>query len=139
MTHTPVVDVNVVRFNHAGVALVSGLAFVLQSLPLVVIGFVILALSWFGGPKVAPLTRLYTGVIRPRFQPGGPTEFEPAAPPRFAQAIGMSFLGAASSALSAGWDVVGWTLVAIVAALALLSATTRICVGCIVYQKVVAR
>jgi hypothetical protein len=63
---------------------------------------------------------------------------EPAAPPRFSQLIGAGFLGAASLAFAAGAPALGWGLTLIVTALAALAATTRICVGCMVYRKVVA-
>jgi hypothetical protein len=133
------VDVNVPRFNQALVALLAGSAFLFDLPWLVAATFVVLALSWFGGPSVAPFTRLYVGVVRPRLQPRGPTEFELAAPPRFAQLLGAIFLGAATLALALGWSTLGWALVLIVTALAALGATARICVGCLIYEKAVKR
>lgn len=133
------VDVNVPRFNQAVVAVLTAIAFVAGQPWLVVLTLAILAVSWSGGPSVAPLTQLYVRVVRPRVQPDGPTEFEPAAPPRFAQLLGALFLGGASFALVAGWETVGWTLTLIVTALATLAAATRVCVGCIVYERSAAR
>ena len=133
------VDVNVPRFNQAVVALLTAFGFVLAQPWLVVMTFAILAVSWTAGPTVAPLTRLYVRVVRPRLQPDGPTEFEPAAPPRFAQLIGAVFLGVASFALVAGWETLGWALTLVVTALATLAAATRICVGCILYERAVTR
>lgn len=133
------VDVNVPRFNQGLVAVLTGLAFVLDAPALVVVTFAILAVSWAWGPRLAPFTRLYVDVIRPRIQPEGPREVEPAAPPRFAQLVGAGFLGAASLAFALGAPVAGWALTLVVTALAALAATTRICVGCIIYEKVVAR
>ena len=133
------VDVNVPRFNQAVVALLTALGFVLAQPWLVVTTFAILAVSWTGGPSVAPLTQLYVRIVRPRLQPGGPIEFEPAAPPRFAQLIGTIVLGAASFALVAGWETIGWALTLVVTALAALAASTRICVGCILYERAVLR
>lgn len=132
------VDVNVPRFNQAVVAVLTALGFVFQQPWLVVVTFAVLAISW-AGPAVAPLTQLYVRLVRPRIQPDGPNEFEPAAPPRFAQLIGTVFLGAASFALVAGWTLIGWALSLIVMALAALAAATRICLGCIVYERTVAR
>ncbi len=132
------VDVNVPRFNQAVVAVLTALGFVFQQPWLVVVTFAVLAISW-AGPAVAPLTQLYVRLVRPRIQPDGPNEFEPAAPPRFAQLIGTVFLGAASFALVAGWTLIGWALSLIVTALAALAAATRICLGCIVYERTVAR
>jgi hypothetical protein len=130
------VDVNIPRFNQAVIALLTGLAFVIDQPWLVLVGFVILAVSWAGGPRLAPLTRFYVGVIRPRLS--GPVVTEPAAPPRFSQLIGAGFLGVASLAFAVGASALGWGLTLTVTALAALDATTRICVGCIVYRKVVA-
>lgn len=136
---TPMVDVNVPRFNQAVVALATAVAFVADLPVLVWMTFLVLALSWLGGPTFAPLSRLYSAVVRPMLQPDGATEFEPAGPPRFAQLIGALFLGVATFALALGLDAAGWGLTLVVTVLAGLAATTRICVGCIVYERVVAR
>lgn len=133
------VDVNVPRVNQAAVAVLTAAGFVLQQPWFIGVTFAILALSWLAGPAGAPLTQLYVRVIRTRVQPDGPDEFEPAAPPRFAQLIGALFLGAASLALLAGWAVLGWGLSLVVTALAALAAATRICLGCILYERAVAR
>jgi hypothetical protein len=136
---TSMVDVNVPRFNQALVAVLTALAFFADVPWLVAITFVILTVSWLGGPSVAPFTRLYVGLVRPRVQPGGPTEFEPAAPPRFSQMLGTLFLGAATLALYAGQEALGWGLALVVTALATLAAAARICVGCILYERTLAR
>ncbi len=133
------VDVNVPRFNQAVVAVATALGFVFAQPWLVVTMFAILAVSWTAGPALAPLTQFYVRVVRPRVQPDGPIEFEPAAPPRFAQLIGTVFLGVASFSLVAGWEALGWTLTLVVTALAALAAATRICVGCMVYERAVVR
>jgi hypothetical protein len=133
------VDVNVPRFNQALVTVFTGAAFLLDQPAIVAVTFGVLALSWLGGPSIAPFTRLYVGVIRPRLQPEGPTEFETAAPPRFAQMLGTVFLGAATVALYAGAQSIGWGLSLVVTALAGLAATARICVGCMIYERTVSR
>ena len=133
------VDVNVPRFNQAVVALLTALGFVFGQPWLIVGTFAILAVSWMAGPTVAPPTQLYIRIVRPRVQPDGPYEFEPAAPPRFAQLIGAVILGVASFALVAGWETLGWALTLVVTALATLAAATRICVGCILYERPVVR
>lgn len=131
------VDVNVPRFNQAVVAVLTALAFLFQWSWLVAVTFLLLAVSAVGGPRAAPLTRLYVGLIRPRL--GGEIEVEPAAPPRFAQSVGAVVLGLATVALLAGLTALGWALTLVVTALAALAATTRICVGCIIYERVVRR
>lgn len=134
---TSMVDVNVPRFNQSLVALFTGAGFLLDQPILVALTFAVLAVSVVGGPRAAPFTRLYVGLIRPRLQPDGPTEFEPAAPPRFAQMLGTGFLGAATLALYAGSSTLGWSLTLVVTALAALAATARICVGCLIYERAV--
>ena len=136
---TSMVDVNVPRFNQAAVAGLTAVAFFADRPWLVALTFVVLAVSWLGGPSVAPLTRLYVSYVRPRLQPQGPAEFEPADPPRFAQMLGTVFLGAGTLALYAGQDALGWGLTLVVTALATLAAAARICVGCILYERAVRR
>ena len=63
----------------------------------------------------------------------GPTELEHEYPPRFAQAMGATFLGLAGLAFLAGLATVGWLLTGAVAALQVLLAATGICVGCRMY------
>jgi len=63
----------------------------------------------------------------------GPTEPEHEYPPRFAQAMGGTFLAVATLAFVVGLPVLGWLLVAAVAGLQTLLAATGICVGCRMY------
>jgi hypothetical protein len=46
-------------------------------------------------------------------------------------------LGLATLAFVAGWATAGWTFTLIVTALATLAAATRICVGCLIYERAV--
>jgi hypothetical protein len=64
---------------------------------------------------------------------------EDPRPPRFAAAIGVLFLGAATIALVAGAPGLAWVLALIVAVLAGLAAITGICVGCEVYLVLARR
>ena len=63
----------------------------------------------------------------------GPTEPEHEYPPRFAQAMGGTFLALATVAFLVGLPVLGWLLAAAVAGLQTLLAATGICVGCRMY------
>ncbi len=128
------VDVNVPRFNQAMVALLVGIAFVLQWWPLVAATAVVLGATRFGGPRWGAFTRAYGRLIRPLL--AGPIETEPADPPRFAQLLGFLFLTGSSVLLLAGFSVAGWLIALGVFALGLLAATTQICVGCIIFQRV---
>lgn len=133
----PVVDVNIPRFNQGAIAVVTGFAFLIQAPWLVVAAALVLAVSAFTGFR--PLTWVYVRLVRARVQPEGPNEFEPSAPPRFSQRLGAGFLGVASLVLFLGTPALGWAITLLVMALAALAATARICVGCIFYEKVVAR
>ena len=135
---TTMVDVNVPRFNQALVTVLTALAFLLDAPWLVAITAAILAVSYVGGAGLAVFPQLYVRALRPRLDPDGPSELEPAAPPRFAQLLGALFLTAASVAFSVGLTAAGWGLTLVVTALAALAATTRICVGCLPYAQAIA-
>ncbi len=128
------VDVNVPRFNQAMVALLTGLAFAAQWWPLVAAVAAVLAVTRLAGHRYGAFTQAYLRFVKPRL--AGRVETEDAAPPRFAQTVGAIFLGAATVVFAAGWAAAGWAVTLAVFALAALAATTRICVGCIFYSKV---
>jgi phosphate/sulfate permease len=89
---------------------------------------VVLLLGAALGPRYGPFLRLYAEVVKPRLSP--PAELEDPRPPRFAAAVGVLFLSAATVAFAAGASTLGWGLALVVAVLAALAATTGICVGC---------
>jgi Domain of unknown function (DUF4395) len=72
----------------------------------------------------------YFELVQPRIGEG---PIEDSRPPRFANMVGVAFLGAATVAFVAGLDTAGWALTLIVAALALLAAVTGFCAGCRMY------
>ena len=96
---------------------------------------VVLFLGAAFGPRYGPVLRFYQVAITPRLAP--PRMLEDPRPPRFAAAVGVAFLGAATVAFLFGSSSVGWVLVAAVALLAGLSAVTGLCVGCEVYVGLV--
>jgi hypothetical protein len=63
----------------------------------------------------------------------GPTEPEHEYPPRFAQALGGTFIALGAIAFLAGLTVGGWLLVGAVATLQVLLASTGYCLGCRMY------
>lgn len=63
----------------------------------------------------------------------GRTEPEHEYPPRFAQALGATFLGLGAIAFLLGAPIVGWVLTGAVAALQTMLAVTGICIGCRLY------
>jgi Domain of unknown function (DUF4395) len=78
-----------------------------------------------------PCLAYYFELIQPRLGEG---PIEDSRPPRFANLVGLAFLGGATLAFLLGAPAVGWTLTLIVAALALLAAATGLCAGCEVYK-----
>jgi hypothetical protein len=75
--------------------------------------------------------RFYFDVVQPRFGEG---PLEDSRPPRFANQVGAWFLWSATAAGALGLPRVALALGGTVAALALLAATTGLCVGCVLYR-----
>jgi hypothetical protein len=98
---------------------------------------VVLLLGAAFGHRYGPVLRFYAEVVKPRLGP--PSEMEDPRPPRFAAAVGVVFLGAATIALAAGAPGLAWALALIVAALAGLAAITGICIGCELYLVLARR
>lgn len=73
----------------------------------------------------------YFALVQPRFGEG---PLEDSRPPRLANAIGTVVLAAAAIVWWLGAPAVGTVLGGLVAALALLSASTGLCVGCEIYR-----
>lgn len=119
------------RFNQAVLTVALLGAFLLDARIVVPIFAVVLFLGAAFGPRYGPFLRLYAEVIKPRLQP--PADLEDPRPPRFAAAVGVAFLTAATLAFVAGATGLGWAFALIVAALAGLAAVTGICVGCEIY------
>jgi uncharacterized protein DUF4395 len=119
-----VVDSNLPRFSQALQALLLAAAFVIDARWLVPIIAAILVAAVVGGPRWNVLAYLYRSLPIPVGEP------EPAAPPRFAQTVGASFLTIGSIALFAAtpetglWWTLGWGPALLVAVLAGLAATT---------------
>ena len=74
---------------------------------------------------------IYRLLIRPRLGP--PAELEPAAPPRFAQAVGLviSIIGVIGYA--AGWQPLGMAAAAAGLVAAFLNGIFGLCLGCEMY------
>ena len=119
------------RTNQAVLACAMVLGFLLGARWVAPVFAVVLGLGAVFGPSYGPVLRFFQVVIKPRLAP--PAELEDPRPPRFAAAVGVIFLTAASLAFAAGSDALGWTLALIVAALAALAAISGICVGCEMY------
>ena len=116
-----------------GIALL--VAFLLEQPLMLPVLAVILAGASLGGPALNPYAHLFRAV-RAAGWIGPPRELEEAAPPRFSNTLGFGFLTAASLAYYVPEDpvrAVAWGIGLLVSALALLAATTGLCVGCELY------
>lgn len=83
------------------------------------------------GPQHTPYGWVFRAAVRPRLAP--PSELEDAAPPRFAQAVGLAFSVVGVVALAAGATLVGQIAVGFALVAALLNAVFALCLGCEVY------
>lgn len=128
---TDVIDARGPRTNQAVIGTLALLAFLLdlEWLPAVLAAQLAIGLTL--GRRFCLPCLLYFEVIQPRFGEG---PIEDSRPPRFANMVGVAFLGGATVAFLAGAGAVGWTLTLIVAALALLAAATGLCMGCEAYK-----
>lgn len=92
---------------------------------------VVFGLGALVGLHAQPYGIVFRRFVRPRLGP--PAEMEDAAPPRFAQAVGLGFLVIALAASLVGATVVATVAVAFALAAAFLNAVFDFCLGCEVY------
>src|ERR671922_540041 len=128
---TDVIDSRAPRANQSIVGTLSLVAFLTGWWPILGLLAAQLAIGLRFGRRYCLPCLLYFGVLQPRFGEG---PIEDSRPPRFANIVGVAFLGAATLAHAVGLSAVGWTLGLIVAGLALLAALTGLCVGCEIYR-----
>jgi hypothetical protein len=132
---TDVIDARAPRFNQATIAVVSAVALLTGWWWLLALLALQLALGLTFGRRWCLPCVFYFEVVQPRFGEG---TVEDARPPRFANKVGALFLSAATLAYLVGLPAAGAVLGGIVGLLALLAATTGLCVGCELY-KLLAR
>ena len=83
------------------------------------------------GVQRTPYSWLFKTLLRPRL--GAPGHLEDAAPPRFAQGIGLAFGVVALAGYVAGADLLGAVATGFALAAAFLNAAFGFCLGCEVY------
>lgn len=128
---TDVIDARAPRTNQALVGALSLVAFLTGWWAILALLAAQLAIGLRFGRRYCLSCLVYFELIQPRFGEG---PVEDSRPPRFANVVGVVFLGAATAAHAVGLGTLGWALGLIVAALALLAATTGFCVGCEMYR-----
>jgi hypothetical protein len=130
-----VIDARGPRFNQAVIGSLALVAFLTGWWPLLALLAAQLVIGLTLGRRWCLPCLFYFEVLQPRFGEG---PIEDARPPRFANMIGASVLGAAALAHALGVSLLGSALALLVAGLALLAAATGLCVGCETY-KLIAR
>jgi hypothetical protein len=128
---TEVIDARAPRTNQAIVGVLSLVAVLTGWWGILAAVALQLAIGLTFGRRYCLPCLLYFELIQPRLGEG---PIEDSRPPRFANMVGVGFLTAASVAYASGFVTAGQILGGIVAALALLAATTGLCVGCEMYR-----
>ena len=132
------------RFAAALTALVLALVLALAPSPLAVALLsaqtALFAVGAGLGVAQTPHAWLYRSFVRPRL--AAPTAWEDAAPPRFAQAVGLTFAAVGLAGFLAGATTVGLVATGLALVAALLNAAFGLCLGCELYlagRRVAAR
>jgi hypothetical protein len=126
-----VIDARAPRFNQAVVGLGSLVAVLTGWWPILALLALQLGVGLRFGRRYCLPCIAYFELVQPRLGEG---PIEDSRPPRFANQIGVTVLSAATGAYLVGLPLLGIALGGIVAALALLAATTGLCVGCEIYR-----
>ncbi len=123
------------RFTATLTAVLLAVALVLApstaTIVLLAVQTVLFAIGAVAGVQRTPYAWVFRTVLRPRL--GRPAELEDAAPPRFAQAVGLGFAVVALVGYLLGADLVGAVATGFALAAAFLNAAFGFCLGCEVY------
>ncbi len=98
---------------------------------LITVQTLLFALGATLGVQVGPWGVLFRRFVRPRL--AAPAYLEDAAPPRFAQGVGLVFAAVALVGYLAGVPVLGAIATGLALVAALLNAVFRFCLGCELY------
>jgi hypothetical protein len=82
-------------------------------------------------PRKGPYSYVYRALVLPRLGP--PAEREPVAPVRFAQTVGLMFLGVSALGYLTGLTALGMVAAAFGLLAAFLNAAFGLCLGCEAY------
>jgi hypothetical protein len=126
-----VIDSRAPRFNQATIGVLSLVAVLTGSHWLVGLLALQLVVGLTLGRRYCLPCLAYFELVQPRFGEG---PLEDSRPPRAANVVGASVLGASMIAYALSWTTVGTGLALLVAALALLAASTGFCTGCEAYK-----
>jgi hypothetical protein len=119
------------RFGAGLSAILIAASFVLNQPLGVVLAFLSIGVSGAFGLKYSIYGASWRRVVKAAHL--GPTEMEHEYPPRFAQAMGATFIGLALILFVVGLTPLAWLPVVAVAGLQTLLAATGYCLGCRLY------
>jgi hypothetical protein len=129
------IDPRGARFAASLTAVVLAVALLAAPSPLTVVLLVlqaaVFATGAAGGVQRTPYSWVFRVLVRPRL--GAPGELEDAAPPRFAQTVGLAFTVVAVAGYLLGLDLLGAVATGFALAAAFLNAAFGFCLGCEVY------
>jgi hypothetical protein len=127
----PKVDPRGLRFAAAVTTVVLALSLVTGSAWLLAVQAVVFAISVVFGVQASPYALAFRRLVRPRLGP--PEALEDAAPPRFAQFVGLVFALAGLAGYLSGATVVGIVATAFALVAAFVNAAVGLCLGCEAY------
>jgi hypothetical protein len=130
----PMFDVRGPRFGAWVTTVVLAAALLTGAGWLVAAQAVVFGIGAFAGLRYAPYGLLFRTLVAPRLGPV--REREPAAPPRFAQLVGLLFAVAGAAGYLLGAPVLGAVATGLALVAALLNAATGFCLGCELYLVV---
>ena len=126
------------RFGGAITTIVLAIALITVGSPLsdvlVVWQAIVFGLGAIVGLHAQPYGILYRKVVGPRLSP--PQVLEAAAPPRFAQAVGLVFMLVALVSIVLGATLIAAIAIGFALAAAFLNAAFNFCLGCEMYLLV---
>jgi Domain of unknown function (DUF4395) len=125
------VDPRGLRFAAGVTTVVLALTLVLNSPWPLAVQAVVFAISVAFGVQASPYGLLFKRLIRPRLGP--PEELEDAAPPRFAQLVGLVFAVAGLIGYLTGATVLGVVATGFALVAAFVNAAVGLCLGCEAY------
>lgn len=118
------------RFAAVLTTVVLAVALITGSGLLVLAQAVVFAIT-AANPRLGPYGLLYRALVAPRLAP--PAEWEPAAPIRFAQLVGLVFAGLGAAGWLGGVPALGLAATGAALAAAFLNAAFDLCLGCVSY------
>jgi hypothetical protein len=127
----PKVDPRGLRFAAGVTTVLLALTLVTGSAWPLAVQAVVFAISVAFGVRASPYGVVFKRLVRPRLGP--PAELEDAAPPRFAQLVGLVFAVAGLTGYLTGATVLGVAATAFALVAAFVNAAVGLCLGCEAY------